>query len=116
MVSDEPVSKVSVLGPRIEFGTQRENLSLDLREHVAAYNKRDQQSPFVLHRHATDHQPGWKKAEVVHKGIGSKKKRLFLESALIRTSQNFNSGKRQKGDFSLGRIPALASFPRPLAS
>ena len=34
MVSDEPVCKVSVLGPRIEFGTQRENLFLDLREHL----------------------------------------------------------------------------------
>ena len=98
------------------FGQTCRGLKKRLSEHVAAYNKRDQQSPFVLHRHATDHPPGWKKAEVVHKGIGSKKKRLFLESALIRTNQNFNSGSRQRGDFSLGRIPALASFPRPLAT
>ena len=33
MVSDEPVCQISVLGPRVEFGTQRENFSLDLREH-----------------------------------------------------------------------------------
>ena len=55
------------------FGQTCRGLKKRLSEHVAAYNKRDQQSPFLLHRWATDHQPGWKKAEVVHKGVGSKR-------------------------------------------
>ena len=98
------------------FGQTCRGLKKSHSEHVAAYNKRDQQSPFVLHRYATDHSPGWKMAEVVHKDIGSKKKRLFFESALIRTNQNINSGSRQRGDFCLGKIPALATLPRPLAT
>ena len=98
------------------YGQTCRGLKKRLSEHVAAFKKADQQSAFVHHAWATGgHPPGWNKAEIVHKGIASKSRRLFLESALIRTSKNLNSGVRQSGDFVMGKLPALATVPSPLA-
>ena len=119
-VDDSVVCKIPSNDARCEeayFGRTYRGLKKRLSEFVAAFNKHDQQSTFPLHAWANEvHQPVWKKAEVVHKGVESKRKRLFLESAIIRTSKNFNSGTGQISNFCLGKIPALATFPRSLAS
>ena len=62
------------------------------------------------------------------KGIGSKAKRLFLESAMIRSVINFNPGLHQRGDFNLSlfylstchgstlRHQNTAPFPFPVST
>ena len=94
------------------FGQTSRGLKKRLAEHISAFRRCDDQSAFLRHAWRTNHTPNWNGAEVLHKGIGNKKKRLFLESALIRTNKNMNAGARQAGDFVLGMIPAQATVPR----
>ena len=98
------------------YGQTCRGLKKRLSEHIRAFKNGDDNSAFLRHAYRTDHPPGWTKAQIIHKGISSKKKRLFLESAVIRSCKNFNSGLRQLGDFSLARLTALAVAPRVPAS
>ena len=95
------------------YGQTSRGLKTRLGEHKNDFRKGNEQSPFLRHAWDTDHPPGWTKAVVVHAGIASKTKRLYLESALIRANKNFNSGRRQSADFKIGRIVAQATCPRP---
>ena len=91
---------------RAYIGQSSRGLQIRLKEHKRTFRKGDHQSPFLQHAWDTDHAPGWNKAEVIHKGIVSRNKRLFLESAMIRSVKNLNSGLRQRGDFNLSQISA----------
>ena len=95
------------------YGQTYRGLNKRLSEHKASFRNGNPENPFLLHAHATDHVPHWAGATVGHAGIPTKRKRLFLESATIRSNPNMNSAKRQVGDFNLSKITAhLVATPR----
>ena len=72
----------------------------------ALFKNGSQDSPFLQHADDTENTLAWSAATVVQSGITTKRKRLFLESAVIRANPNLNSSKRQIGDFNLSNIAA----------
>ena len=95
------------------YGQTYRGLNKRLSEHKTSFRNGTPENPFLLHAHATAHVPHWAGASIVHAGIPTKKKRLFLESATIRSNPNLNSAKRQVGDFNLSKITAhLVASPQ----
>ena len=92
--------------PKAYYGQTSRGLQKRLKEHMAAFKNGHQQSPFIQHAWNTNHLPRWTDAAIIHKGIPSKAKRLFLESALIRSNPNLNSDLRQRGDYQLSLLAA----------
>ena len=88
------------------YGQTYRGLKKRLSEHKTTFKSGSQESPFLQHAEDTDHTPAWSAATVLHSGIPTKRKRLFLESAIIRANPNLNSSKRQIGDFNLSNIAA----------